>query len=1204
MPESFRVSPARCEANVCGLRVCFLRAITRWSALVAAVFLLVCANGVRGQGPGTGAIGGTIYDASKRVEQNAEVTVVNEETHATRSTQANAEGVFRVPLLAPGLYSVSVTVPGFVVSTSRAVEVTVSKTTSLDVVLSLAPASSNIQVNAETGVADLEGSTLGGLVDASAIRALPLSSRNYTQILGLSPGVIADLPTATVLGNGTQNVVSNGATPTANNIQFNGVDANNLQQNSAALAQNFQVGTPIPAPDTIEQFRVQTANFDAAYGRGTGASVDLVSRTGTNNFHGSAWEFVRNNVFNANDFFSKLAGQPRADLKQNQFGAAVGGPIRKDRTFFFTAYQGTTQVNGLGSLKTVTLPMLTADRSAKALGAQFCPAGHAGSNGQPSPGYLTTAGGNQLACDGSNINPVALAILNAKLANGQFAIPSPQVALPPSSGTDAADQLPLGLSTFSPPSRYREDQVTVNLDHVLRERNTVSARFFYSRGKIQLPFAPNGENLPGWPTDALNRNTMFVLADTHVFSSNLVNIGRFAFSRFDGLVRQASPISAGDVGMGTPTGATGADVNMPALMVGGFQIGTGGTPTDWSVTNSFIWQDTLAWTKGRHNARFGIELKRHQVDEDQPQQVDGNVMIAGLPDFLVGESAAENKSPRGLSNVGLSIAGGGIFRRDERSTNFAGFAQDDIRVHPRLTINMGVRYEIFGSPSETQGRLTNFDPSLAISGPLPASGSFEGFRVSSNFKGPIPQGVTRNSFAGFYRTAYGDVSPRIGAVWHMSEKPELVLRGGFGIYYDQHSGNVPESTLGQIPFAMSVFNSGTPNGPASLSDPFAAARVPPSSSFPVFSPLVNGGTPFVQGTNTNLKDGRTYEYNLNVQYAAGLGYLFQVGYVGTQSVNRPGQIQFDQALLASPQNPVNGETTNSTSNVIARMPIQGVSPGSLYTDSVFIANYNALQVSILKRMSRSLQMQGSYTWSKNLDEVNGEGGGDVFELQLPTNNQRDLRNSSYGLANSDRAQRLVVNFTWSSPRFESAPAIARDVLAGWRFSGIALFQSGAALSVFDSNAGNVYGLLASQTRAQLAPGGKIATGGSLFSRVVGNGRYLNANAFMRAPQVANGTSIADEDFGNSGVGIVRGPGQHSLDFAIERSFRVVERNEFVFRTEVFNLTNTPQFGNPNTSLGYGDPLLPAVASPGFGQITGEQGGPHPRIIQLALKYQF
>ena len=1180
--------------------------LRRYLAASTAVFLL-SASASFGQTPGTGAISGTVYDPANRAVANANVVAVNEATHLSRSVKTTPEGVFRVPLLPPGMYDVTVKAPGYADRTSPSVQVTVSETSSLTVMLAVAGATTNVQVTGSSGEVELESSTLGGLVDERAIKALPLSSRNYTQILGLSPGVIADLPTATVLGNGTQNVASNGATPTANNIQFNGIDANNLQENSAAVAQNFEVGTAVPAPDTIEEFRVQTANYDASYGRGTGANVDLVSKSGTDNFHGNAWEFVRNNIFNANDFFSKLAGQPRADLKQNEFGGAVGGPILKGHTFFFAAYQGVTQVNGLGSLKTAVLPLLTSDRSAATLGAQFCPAGHLDDKGQPAIGYLTAAGGTQVACNGSNINPVALAVLNAKLPNGQFAVPNPQVKSPPSSGTDPSDQLPLGLSTFSPPSHYREDQATANLDQTLGQKNTLAGRFFYSRATANLPFSPNGTNLPGWGTDALNRNTMFVLADTHVFNSNLVNIARFGYMRFDGLESQENPISAQAIGIGTPTGLVDSSSNMPALTVGGFTIGDGGTPSDWSVTNSFIWQDTVALTRGRHSMRFGAEFKRHEVDENQPQQQDGNLMISGIEDFLLGQSAAQNDSPLGLSNVGTSISGGGIFRRDERYTNFAGFAQDDIKLAPRLTVNAGLRYEIFGAPTEIHGRLTNFNPDIAIKGPIPAAGTFNGFTVSSNFNGTFPPGVVRNSYAGFYKTPYGDVSPRLGLVWQVTQKPVLVLRGGFGVYFDEHSGNIPEATLGQPPFALSEFNGGPPNGGASLQNPFVDARVPPSSSFPVFTPLVPGGTPFIQGTNPNIKDGKTYEYNLNVQYEAAHNYLVQVGYVGTQSVHRPGSIEFDQSLLASPQNPVNGETTNSIGNVIARMPIQGVSPGALFTDSVFVANYNALQASVTRRMEHGLQLQASYTWSKNLDEVNGEGGTDVFEVQLPTNNQLDLRNSSYGLANDDRSQRLVVNFVWSTPKFATLPAMARYPLTDWQFSGIGVIQSGAALSVFDSNAGSVYGLLGSQVRAELAPGGRPQTHGSLFSRVVGTdggGRYLSASAFMRAPEAPNGTSIADEDFGNSGVGIVRGPGQHNLDLAIERSFPVKERQTFLFRTEFFNLTNTPQFGSPNTGLGYGNPLLPAVASPTFGQINSEQGGPHPRIIQFAAKYQF
>ncbi len=1157
-----------------------------------ALFLLSSTS--YSQTPGTGAISGIVYGPANIVIANAEVRALDEATGVSRTVETTSEGEFRIPLLLPGVYSLAVSASGFVPGSSPAVQVAVSKTSSVNVTLAIAGTSVSVQVNGQPQIADLESSTLGGLVDQSAIQSLPLSNRNYTQILGLSPGVVVDLPNATSLGSGTQNVASDGATPTANNIQFNGIDANNLSENSAAVAET-DAGTAIPAPDTIQEFRVQTANFDAAYGRGTGANVDLVSKSGTNQFHGSAWEFVRNNIFNANDFFSKLDGQPRADLKHNQFGGALGGPIKRNRTFLFTSYQGLTEVNGLGDEQHPILPLFTSDRSAATLGAQFCPAGHLDNAGNQATGYLTQAGGTQVACDGSNINPVAVAILNAKLPNGQFAVPSPQVKLP-STGDDASDQVPLGESTYAIPAHYREDQFTVDADQILSQRNTLAGRFFWSRGSTNEPFSPNAANVPGWGTDELLRNTMFVLSDTHVVNANLVNIARFGYMRFDGFSTLQNPLTAASIGQGTPSGTT---TNAAGLTVGGFTIGDSGTPSAWQVTNSFIWQDTVAVTRRQHNFRFGGEFKRHQVDQDDPEETDGLVIIGALPDFLVGQSATQNGSPFGLSNIGVSFAGAGNFRKNERYTDFAIFAQDDIKFTPRLTINAGLRYEIFGAPTETDGRFSNFDPNIALQGPVPTAGTLSGFTLPSDFPGTLPAGVVRTSYPSLYRTPHGDISPRFGFAWQALNNPVVVVRGGYGIYFDRHAANLAEQTINDPPFTLTQIASGAQNAAATLQNPFVP-QVPPSSSFPVYLPRTPTSAPFIESINPNVLDGRTQEFNLNVQYAMGRGYLLEVGYVGTVSNHRPGQIEFDQALLASPQAPVYGETTNSIGNVTARMPFQGISEGSLYTDSSFIANYNALQTSITRRLTHNLQIQASYTWSKNLDEVNGEVGTDTFELQLPTNNQHDLRNASYGPAGTDRDQRVVANFAWATPKFGSRPALARAVFSDWLFSGIAVFQTGIPLSVFDSNAGSVYGLLSGEVRAERAKGDP-ATHGSLFSRVI-NG-YLDPNAFTRAPEAPNGTSLADQDFGNSGVGFIRGPGQHNLDMAVERVFPVRESSSFRFRVEFFNVTNTPQFGNPSTSLGYSDPtLLNPSASPTFGKITGTVT--NPRIIQFAAKYAF
>jgi hypothetical protein len=961
---------------------------------LSAILVLVLAGKIFAQSPGTGAISGTVYDPSNRAIANAEVLAVNEATHVSRSVLTTQEGVFRVPLLLPGSYTVTVKAPGFADSVTRSIAVTVSETSSLNVTLTVAGESQSVRVASDAEMAQTESSTLGRAVEPESVQLLPLANRNYTQILGLSPGVIVALPDATSLGRGTQNVASDGAKTTSNNIQFNGIDANNASQNSAAN-DGEEVGTGIPAPDAIQEYKVQTANYDAAYGRGTGANVDLVSKTGSNHFHGSAWEFVRNNIFNANDFFDKIDNQPRPELKQNQFGGSVGGPIRTDKTFFFVEYQGLTEVSGEGDAVTTDLPQLTSDRSAATLGAQFCPANKANANP-----YLTDAGGTQVACNGSNINPVALALLNYKFGDGQFAIPNPQINLPVTN----ANQFPEGQSTYALPAIYKENQFSVNIDQVITHNNALSGRFFYSREPKIQPLIPGFGNadVPGWPTNELDQNTMFVLADTHVINSNLINVARFGYMRFDGISSVSNPIQASALGTSTPTGVAGV---APGIIITGlFTTGDAGTPSQWENTNSFIWQDTISLTRNRHDLRLGAEVKRHEIDVNAPFSTDGLLFVDTFDDFLLGESAAQNGSPFGVSNVIGSGGSSGFFRKSGRYTDFAAFAQDDIKLTQRLTVNAGLRYEIFGPPTEVNGRLPNFDPSIAAR-QVPSTGSLSGFTLPSNFSGPIAAGVTQTSTAGLYATDHTAVSPRLGFSLRLTQTPTVVLRGGYGIYYDKPTGGFAEGQGGQQPFSLQEFPFGAQDAGATLQSPFSP-QLPLTSSFPMYSPRVPGGGGYTSGVSPHVEDPTTQEYNLNVQYSFGNHYLLEVGYVGTHTTGAPGRIQFNQAQLASPQNPINGATTNTAGNVTQRLPFQGIAPGSLLANTEFMANYNSLQSSITRRFAHGLQFLGSYTWSKDLDETSGSGGADFFEIWLLTNDQNNPR-QAYGLTDRDRAQRVV-----------------------------------------------------------------------------------------------------------------------------------------------------------------------------------------------------
>ncbi len=341
-----------------------------WRKVIVHAFLLLGIMGhLPAQTPATGALTGRVFDPSGALVPNALLSVVSDDTSLSRSTRTTSEGVYRASLLPPGNYTITVEANGFEREVLHSIRVAVSETRVVDIKLRLGAAMTEIVVNASSELAQTTSAALGRVTDAQTMVALPLANRNFTQILALSPGALMEVPNAGALGRNTENIAVNGAKTTANNFQFNGVDANNMSENSLS-GFDPETGIAIPAPDTIAEFKVQTGMYDASYGRGAGTNIDLVSKTGSNNFHGGAWEFFRDNALNANDFFLKRNGQPRPVLTQNQFGGMLGGPLRKNKTFFFVSYQGTLQRNGqaAGALESTFLPPLTNDRSPAALG--------------------------------------------------------------------------------------------------------------------------------------------------------------------------------------------------------------------------------------------------------------------------------------------------------------------------------------------------------------------------------------------------------------------------------------------------------------------------------------------------------------------------------------------------------------------------------------------------------------------------------------------------------------------------------------------------------------------------------------------------------------------------------------------------------------------------------------------------------------------
>jgi hypothetical protein len=1137
-------------------QVCGFHAATRpffISTLLAVLLLVRAAPGIA-QAPGTGAIAGLTTDPSGAAVANARVTILDEDSRTTRTSQTGAEGAFRSALLSPGSYSLTVEAPGFDRQLLSSIKVQAGETTFVEIRLKLGTPSTTIEVSESVEMVDTQSSTLGRTTDAQTILSLPLANRNFSQILALSPGVTVAVPDAGAFGKNTQNVSVNGAKTTGNNFQFDGIDGNNLSENSAS---GFapEPGIAIPAPDTIAEFKVQTGMYDASYGRSSGANVDIIGKSGSNAFHGNLWEFFRNDALNANDFFLNLNGQPRPVLKQNQFGGTFGGPIKRDKTFFFVSYQGSIQVNGQapGALETAILPPLTNDRSPAALGALF-------------GGQSGAFGGVAVAPDGSNINSVALALLNKKLPDGTYAIPTPQTILPGG----------VGESTYSFPGRYREDQFTVNVDHNFREADRLSGRFFYSKDDTDQPFTPFAATVPGWGTTFNAQNLVFTLSEAHTFQNNVTNLARFGYVRFQGLQTGQSAFPASEVGMATPSGLPA----LPGIQIQGlFTIGSFGEPFYFQNTNTFVGQDTLSFTHGRHSFRLGGEAKHYQLILNAPFTTAGFILLQSFPDFLLGQSAAQNGT--GQSNLFQSTGASGLFRKDERYTDFAGFVQDDYRVSSRLTLNAGLRYEFFGPPSEIHGHLSNFDPAAATPD-VPSAGSFSGFLIPSNYQGTIPDGITRTSGSNFWNKDYRDLGPRFGFALRLPGKSPTVLRGGYGIYYQRLSGELVLLNVGQLPFSLTQSLLGSQNAAATLAEPFVPP-LPPNSAYPIFVPRTPSSALAVGATSRDITSPYTQQYNLNVQRELAHDFLWQVGYVGSKSTHLTGCVQFNQALIATPENPVNGETTTSNENLSERVPYTGLAGGSYLCGTSFNSSYNSLQTSVAKRMSHGLSFLVSYTFSKNLDYTSGTGGLDSLDVNFLGNDQTDPR-ASRGLNDFERQHRLVASFLYNPPNPGFDVRVVKQLLSNWQFSGVAVLQSGLPVTVIDSTAGSVYGNLVGDSRPDCT-GANPASSGSLESRING---YFNTAAFAPPPAIGDGTG-----FGNCGVGILRGPDQRNLDLGVQRTFRITEASALDFRAEFFNFTNTPKFGQPINDF---------AAGPAFGLITSSAG--NPRIVQLALKYRF
>ena len=854
--------------------------------------LVLTALGLLAQTGGTGAITGVVTDPAGSVVPQAELKVTNVENGETRTTVSNSSGSYLVSLLPPGLYRVEVSKSGFKLLSYPSIRVSVADTTTLNAKLEVGTVSEQITVASDAEQLQTASSALGRVTGEKMVVELPLAARNFTQIIGLNPGVSAEINNATDLGRGNgglSNFSTGGSSVKDNNYQMDGVGANDIQNSGS-----FSGGVAIPNPDTIQEFRVQTQQYDASYGRNGGANINVITKGGSNSLHGSLWEFFRNEQMNANDFFFNRAGQKRALLRQNQFGGTIGGPVIKDKLFVFGSYQGTRQLNGVSTSCSTSFvePGFTDDRSRGALGKLF--AGQKGLNGVA------------IAADGSNISPQGLALLNLKLPSGQYAIPSPQ-RIDPSQPFGVQ-----GSSVYSSACSFNENQYMANADYVPTAKSRISYRLFLANSDQATTFpAANlgGPTAPGWPVLNPNRFVNTTLSHTYIFSPLLVNEFEVGYHRQWVFTEQSEPVSYSDFGVTAPA----YDNNIPEILINGALTLGGNGQTIKVVQNHYILQDTLSYTWGRHILRFGGGIEQSQDNIEQFHYIAGLVFL-GFPDVLLG----------GAGNVFQTIDLPGLFDRAFRVWDSNLFVQDDFKVSRRFTVNMGLRFERLGNVSDALGRNGDFDYTLANRNP-PAAGTLAGFTVPSNYTGTVPPGVTQLDTATGTRIAGQNTwNPRLGFAWQVPHTDRVVVRGGYGMYHQRTTGQPFIQLLTAPPFALLNNLAGAASANLTFANPFPAA-----TTLPVFAPYSPTTARSLTILDQYLRPPTVHRYSLGAQTQVMRDLVLDVSYTGSRDLHLLRSRSINQADLASASDPIRGVTTNTVANIAQRVPFQGFTSSAL-----------------------------------------------------------------------------------------------------------------------------------------------------------------------------------------------------------------------------------------------------------------------------------
>jgi outer membrane receptor protein involved in Fe transport len=1036
----------------------------------------------------TATLVGRVTDAAQSPVPGALIQVRNVNTNEIRTAQTAANGEYTVSNLPPGLYNVNISRAGFKQSLKANLELKTEQTARLDTQLEVGSVSETVEVTAQAPLLNSETSSRGDVIATYEIEQMPLNGRDFNDLAFNVPGV----QPAEEDGKGSPFVV-NGARADATNVTIDGVNNQNPRDAGAQAR---------PPLDSLQEFKLQTSGYSAEYGRLAGGVVNMSLKTGGNQLHGSIFEFVRNDLFDARNFFD--AGKSK--LRRNQFGATGSGPVLipriydgRDRTFFVVSWESFRQVQGvnrLGVVPTLLERQGNFSQSSDVKGAPILLKDPLARGSCTATNRRACFPGNVIP-DGPDgrINSIARQLLNS--------YPLPNRVGPHNYLVNAVNAV-------------NWDSFVFKVDHKLTAKDNLSARVLTRRQTSTDPFS--GSELGTFGAVTKNNQGLFAISETRIFSPTLVNEFRV------GLTRTTNVETSNDAGtnfaaqLGIP-GTTGDPslTGFPKFSVTGYSpLGDSVTNPIRYTVNNYHLNNVMTWIKGKHSLKFGGDVLRAQYFQPTNSNFNGtftfNGKYSGHPfaDFLLGSPSSTSRRIGAVTNH--------IF-----STAYAAFIQDDYKVLQNLTFNLGLRYEVQARPYEQDGQFTNYVPAIGkvILADTKATPNLSSVLAAAGLTGLVGTANEHGLPPALVKTNYGDVAPRLGLAWRPFGDNHTVVRGGYGIFYTgSRLSAIRTDFSGGFPFSIAQTFTGPANNPAlvTLSNPFPAAIAKTSGVTSTKGFEVNAPSPYLQSWNL------TFERELIK------GVAVEVGYTGSKGTHLGRKYDVNQALRQPDLVLPNGDFPR---------PLGGFGEIEYYSFG-FNSSYNAGTVTLRKRFENGLFFRVNYTYGKSIDSNSGlnyAGAGGYQGAQNTLDTVADRGRSDFDIRHV-----FTTNFVYQLP-FNRGP-----LLRGWQLAGSGAIYSGQPFTPQLSGPSQSQG---EATRPDRTADGRLADPSPNM--------WFDLAAFQIVPDSAF-------RFGSSGRNILDGPGSVVVNLSLSKQFQLGERGKLQFRWEAFNAVNHTNFYLPNVNI--------------------------------------